>query len=50
LITFPLRGRSLDETARELTVPFGQAGYILRYDVIGQRVFVTRIWHSLEHR
>ena len=43
LITFPLRGRSLDETARELTVPFGQAGYILRYDVIGQRVFVTRI-------
>lgn len=50
LMTYPLRGRRLNETARELTIPFGQAGYILRYDVLGQRVFITRIWHSLENR
>lgn len=50
LMTYPLRGRPLDETTRELTIPFGQAGYILRYDIQGQRVFITQIWHSLEDR
>lgn len=50
LMAYPHRGRPVDETARELTIRFGQAGYILRYDVLGQRVFITRVWHSLEHR
>jgi len=50
LADYPLRGRPISETVRELTLRFGQAGYVLRYDVLGQRVFITRIWHSLERR
>ncbi|WP_082539843.1 MULTISPECIES: type II toxin-antitoxin system RelE/ParE family toxin [unclassified Caulobacter] len=48
--THPHRGRLIDETVRELTLPFGRDGYILRYEVLGRRVIVTRLWHSLEHR
>ncbi|MET3668054.1 type II toxin-antitoxin system RelE/ParE family toxin [Caulobacter sp. 1776] len=46
----PLRGRSVGQTAREISIPFGQSAYVIRYRVLGSRVQVTRIWHSLEHR
>lgn len=50
LSSYPLRGRLVDETLRELTVPFGRDGYVIRYRVIDKRVIISRIWHSLEHR
>ena len=47
---FPERGRPALEGMRELTVPFGSAGYILQYLVDGDRVIVSRVFHSLERR
>lgn len=46
----PLRGREAGPKTREINIPFGRSAYIVRYRVIGSRVVVTRIWHSLEHR
>lgn len=50
LATNPLRGRQIDDTLREVNVPFGRSAYIIRYDVVGRQVLVVRIWHSLEER
>jgi plasmid stabilization system protein ParE len=50
LAEHPFRGRPLDETVRELNVPFGQGAYIIRYDVLVDLVVITRIWHGLEDR
>ena len=47
---YPLRGRQVDASLRELTVRFGRDGYIIRYEILGPQVMVTRIWHSLEKR
>ena len=46
----PLRGREVGPKTREIIIPFGRSAYILRYRVVGSRVSITRIWHSLEHR
>jgi len=35
---------------RELSIPFGQRGYVMRYRQDGQTVVVLRVWHSLENR
>jgi plasmid stabilization system protein ParE len=35
---------------RELSIPFGSRGYVLRYRVTAEAVVVVRVWHSLEHR
>ena len=50
LADYPLRGRPASATTREINIPFGQGAYIIRYRVSGDRVTVTRIWHSLEQR
>lgn len=34
----------------ELFTPFGRDGYILRYQIIKQRIVVLRIWHTREDR
>lgn len=35
---------------RELSIPFGSRGYVLRYRVTAEAIVVVRVWHSLEHR
>ena len=35
---------------RDLWVPFGSRGYVLRYRLDGNRIIVIRVWHSLEER
>jgi len=50
LNTFPERGRSVRGELRELIVPFGSAGYVVRYGVLTDRVVIARVFHSLERR
>jgi len=52
LDTFPERGRPSGPNIRELIVPFGQSGYVLRYAFRehDDEVVVLRIWHSREER
>jgi len=52
LDTFPERGRPSGPNMRELIVPFGNSGYVLRYAFREQddEVIVLRIWHSREER
>jgi plasmid stabilization system protein ParE len=53
LDTFPERGRpSGTPNIRELIVPFGGSGYVLRYAYSAQadEVVVLRIWHGREAR
>lgn len=50
LTTNPLRGRPVGPTTREVNLPFGQGGYVIRYRVTSDRVIITRIWHGLEER
>lgn len=35
---------------RELFVPFGKRGYIIRYRLDGETVVILRVWHSLEDK
>jgi plasmid stabilization system protein ParE len=35
---------------RELSVPFGQRGYLLRYRLHEDTIVILRIWHGLEDR
>jgi toxin ParE1/3/4 len=49
----PARGRPLGRIGlRELIVPFGRSGYVIRYHVSERRnaVVVLRIWHGRETR
>ena len=51
LIEHPAIGKRVEERDdRELSIPFGQRGYVLRYRQDGQTVAVLRVWHSLEKR
>ena len=50
LADFPERGRLALEGVRELSVPFGSAGYVLQYFIEGNRVVISRVFHSLERR
>ena len=50
LAEMPHRGRPLVGDVRELIIPFGRNGYIIRYRVSGQTVLVARVFHSLEDR
>lgn len=38
------------EDVHEMFVPFGEAGYVIRYRVEADRVLVTRIFHTREDR
>lgn len=35
---------------RELFTAFGQGGYILRYQIIAQKIVILKIWHTREDR
>lgn len=50
LTQFPDRGAPLARGVRELFVPFGRDGYIIRYRVKANRVLILRLWHSREDR
>lgn len=39
-----------DREDRELFVPFGRRGYLLRYRLHGSILVILRVWHSLENR
>lgn len=42
----PIEGRQ----DYELITPFGQNGYILRYQIIEQNIVILKVWHSREDR
>ena len=51
LIAHPAIGKRVEgRQDRELFIPFGQRGYVLRYRQENQTVFVLRVWHGLEKR
>ena len=35
---------------RDLFIPFGGRGYVLRYRLEVPRIVIVRVWHSLEER
>jgi len=47
----PAIGKSLDgRNDRELFTSFGKNGYILRYQIIDQKIVILKIWHTREQR
>ena len=47
----PERGRPYEiPGVRELLVPFGSSGYVVRYLITADEVIIIRIFHSLEER
>lgn len=51
LLAHPSFGRRLEgRQDRELFVPFGKRGYIMRYRLDGETIVILRIWHSLEQK
>lgn len=51
LSEFPERGvRALRARGRELFIPFGANGYVIRYRVEATRVLIATVHHSLEDR
>jgi len=51
LINFPALGKRLEgRQDREVFVPFGKRGYVIRYRLDGVIPVILRIWHSLENR
>jgi len=50
-MTHPGIGKRLEgRDDRELFVPFGQRGYVIRYQLDADDIVILRIWHSLEDR
>lgn len=47
LLKHPGMGRRLD---RELDIPFGKRGYVMRYRLDGDDIVILKIWHSREER
>jgi len=47
---FPDRGALLGGGLRERHVKFGRYGYVVHYEVLGDQVIVTRVFHALEAR
>lgn len=35
---------------RDFVIPFGRAGYTVRYTIIDDDIIIVRIWHSRENR
>lgn len=35
---------------RELVIPFGHRGYVMRYRIDGDSIVILKIWHGLEER
>lgn len=49
---FPRTGHLMDENTRrrELFLPVGGTGYVLRYMLDGKDVVIIRVWHAREKR
>jgi plasmid stabilization system protein ParE len=51
LLDHPGLGRRLERRPdRELDVPFGKRGYVIRYRLDGDAIVILKIWHSREER
>lgn len=51
IVRHPGIGKRLEgRQDRELVVPFGQRGYIIRYRLDEDVVVILKIWHGLEDR
>jgi plasmid stabilization system protein ParE len=51
LLNHPGLGRRLEgRPDREITIPFGKHGYVIRYRLDGDDVVILKIWHGLEDR
>lgn len=51
LIENPHIGKPLEHREdRELIVPIGRRGYVIRYRVVGDEIIILRIWHGLEEK
>ncbi len=51
LTEFPARNPNVSRTSlRELSLRFGKNGYVIRYRVSAEEVFVTRLLHTRERR
>lgn len=50
LVNFPALGKKLEgRQDREVFVPFGKRGYVIRYRLDGVIPIILRVWHSLEN-
>ncbi len=50
LSDFPYLGERLSGSVREKQVRFGRDGFVIRYDVRPDEVFVERIFHTRQDR
>ena len=50
LETLPERAPTNSNGGRDLFVPFGQAGYVVRYRIEGENIIVVRLFHTREDR
>lgn len=52
LADFPEIGAPMDDgtNRRELFLPFGTGGYVLRYMIDGHTVVIVRAWHTKQKR
>lgn len=51
LLEHPGMGRRLEgRPDRELDIPFGKRGYVMRYRLDGDDIVILKIWHSREER
>jgi plasmid stabilization system protein ParE len=48
---FPGIGKRVEgRSDRELGVPFGKHGYVIRYTLLDDAIVILRLWHELEDR
>lgn len=40
----------MEGSLREIVVPFGNSGYVIRYGMAQEDIVVIRIWHAREDR
>jgi plasmid stabilization system protein ParE len=51
LLAHPGVGKRLEgRQDRELFVPFGKRGYVMRYRLDGETIIILRIWHGFEDK
>ena len=51
LMMHPGIGKRLDgRDDRELFIPFGQRGYLMRYRMDADDIVILKIWHALENK
>jgi plasmid stabilization system protein ParE len=47
---FPMTGMAIRPPYRQHAVRFGKYGFVMRYRIMGDVVFITRLWHGREDR